>query len=424
MSQRTHALFVVLVHRICCAVRMPLLLSSENIFDYLAQAGLWTAGERCECLTAQPGKNFNLRVKGGARDLLVKQETHDSSGQSSGEIATEWAFYQLLKAYPALAELRSRVVQPLHFDANSSIIVFPYLQDAQDLSSFYRDFCREARLLENAILPVTVAISLGETFAKLHSATFQQQAYKDFLLAHRQRDLQSERSPDSHLFPDFLTGLRRLTPESFCVIPTDALKFFRFYQQYPAIGDAIETLNWSFEPCCVVHNDPKFANFLLRASGSNPDQPCANAQPIDWEKWTWGDPAYDLARLVASYLKLWLQSLPVSANLSLAETLNRASVPLSAVQPSAAALVTTYSHSFSEILCHQPDFLTRIVQFTGLSLIRQVQLYIAQKHALNNTDMAIAQVGKSLLCQPVAALPTVFGCSASALLPATKGVKA
>lgn len=35
---------------------------------------------------------------------------------------------------------------------------------------------------------------------------------------------------------------------------------------------------------------------------------------IDWEKWTWGDPALDVGTVIASYLKLWLKSLIVNQN--------------------------------------------------------------------------------------------------------------
>lgn len=398
---------------------MPFLLNSQNVFTYLAQAGLWEASLACDRLERQPGKNFNLRIKGGGYDLLIKQETHYPNQKSSGELAKEWWFYQLLrkqvKEVPALAAMRSHIIWPLHFDAENSILVFPFLNNVCDLSSFYSRFCKEesesllsAHQLPVSILPTSIAIALGETVAKLHSSTFQKQSCRDFLL--HQYQLAGRRSNESKLRPDFLAGLRRLTPASFSVIPTDALKFFRFYQRYPDIGEAIESINQTFDGCCVVHNDPRFANFLLHDADSfTASNLQATVQAIDWEKWTWGDPAYDLAQLVANYLKLWLKSLPVSANLSLNDTLNRATVPLVAIQPSTEALLRTYLAYFPQIRSHQPEFVVSVVQLTGLSLVRQVQLYIAQKHPVGNIEMAMVQVAKSLLCQPEAAISTVFG---------------
>jgi hypothetical protein len=428
---------------------MAFLLDSENVLGYLTRAGLWDDAQYCDVLCAQPGKNFSLRVRGGDCDLLIKQESHSSKGVALGEIAREWWFYQLLGEAPqeelaALEGLRSRIIYPLHFEVESSIIVFPFLSNVCDLSNFYSDFCKglagseskgfsfkDYESSEAVGLPTVIAAALGENFAELHSSTFQNKWCENFAREKFWREWsrshkRSKGEPPSvntkaeaARKPTFLAGLERITPEMLCVIPTDALKFFRFYQRYPEIGAAIEALNHSFTPDCVVHNDPRFANFLLHDFESfsplqaHPTQ--ATVQLIDWEKWNWGDPAYDLAHLVANYLHLWLKSLPVSANLDLATTLSRARVPLVAVQPSIAALVQAYFEKFPHILTHRPDFLLQLMRFTGLGLIRQVQLYISHKRPLGNVEMAMVQVAKSLLCQPEASIPTVFGQSKAAI---------
>lgn len=219
------------------------------------------------------------------------------------------------------------------------------------------------------------------------------------------------------LRPDFSAGLRQLTPETFCLIPTNALKFFRFYQRHPQMGEALSELSQSFIPCCAVHYDPRFANLLWHEDSS----PETNLQIIDWEKWRWGDPAYDLGQLLANYLKLWLESLPISKQLGLANALNMATVPLSAIQPSTCAFMQSYVSNFSKVLHHQPDFLIRTTRFIGLGLINQVQLCISHKYPLGNVEMAMAQVGKSLLCQPESSIPTVFGQSRKAVEAAAYG---
>lgn len=389
--------------------RMAFLLNADNILPYLSACGLLIEVAQPQKIAAaspllepKPGKNFNLRVRCGDSDLLVKQESHGLSGHSAGELWREHRFFQMLVRFPALQYVRSQVVQPLHFDAENSVIVFPYLENARDLSDVFSKAGR--------VLPVENATRLGRFFAGLHHDTFQRQdcerfAAQSFSGQSFSAESGSAASAAPDFRPDFLKGLRQLTPELFCVIPTDALKFFRFYQRYPEIGHAIEQLNQSFEPSCVVHNDPRFANFLQRSEHGE-----LSIQPIDWEKWAWGDPAYDLARLVANYLKLWLRSLPISADLDLSTMLSRASVPLGAVQPSTQALVKAYLSHFPDILLYRPKFVVQLVQFAGLALIRQVQLYIAQKHPCGNVEMAMAQVAKTLLCQPEGAISTVFGC--------------
>ncbi|MGB7415937.1 MAG: phosphotransferase [Thermosynechococcaceae cyanobacterium] len=407
---------------------MAFLLDSHNVLPYLSQLELWPSGQPLAALEPKSGKNFNLRVKGETQDLLIKQEPHGLEDFPLGELRREYRFYQLLEHFPELETVRSQTTLPLHFDADHGILVFPYLPNVADLSTFYRhcttpDGANDANL-DNADvtdfsvlvqpLPTQIASAIGQIFAHLHGNTFQQSAHRSFWLETCQEDEDPDQDETERLsediVPDFLVGLRRLTPESYCVLPTDALKFFRFYQHYPELGEAIDQLNQSFDPCCIVHDDPRFANFLIHLTDTPLDRQIpASIQLIDWEKWKWGDPAYDLGQLLANYLRLWLESLPVSAHMPMAEALNRATVPLAAVQPSAAALVTAYLFHFPQLLNHQPDFLVRLTQFTGLGLIRQVQLYIAHKSPIGNVEMAMAQVGKSLLCQPAASLSTVFG---------------
>ena len=414
---------------------MAFLLDSQNVMPYLTQLGLWSSDQFLIALEPKLGKNFNLRVQGKTQDLLIKQEPHGLENAPLGELLREYRFYQLLEVFPELEVLRSQPTLPLYFDEPHAILVFPYLPNVSDLSTFYHQYfdlqetpqqdtdsnqatssfvsAADVLTAEDPLI-ISIASAIGQRFATLHSKSFRQAAYRAFWLETCQLEAASttgEVEPLSEeIVPDFLLGLRRLTPDAYCVLPTDALKFFRFYQRYPELGEAIAQLNQSLDPCCIVHDDPRFANFLIHCTDFQKEgQRPAHIQLIDWEKWKWGDPAYDLGKLIANYLRLWLESLPVSAHLPMAEALNQATVPLASVQPSAAALVIAYLSHFPLILRHQPDFLRRLTQFIGLGLIRQVQLCIAQKLPIGNVEMAMAQVGKSLLCQPSDALATVFG---------------
>ncbi|MFK8186405.1 MAG: phosphotransferase family protein [Phormidesmis sp.] len=407
---------------------MAFLLNSDNILAYLLNCNLLEASplvesnqsgsglsevapssrlpsdsllSGCLKLEPKPGKNFNLRVRYGQHDWLVKQESHGVTGEAAGELRREQQFFQWLAGCLGLEDVRSHLIQPVHFDPQNSIIVFPYLKGTKDLSDVFHE--------AEGLLPTAIATQIGDFFGALHSSTFHHKGCKAFAAKAAANAPSHQETP-----PDFLRGLRQLTPETFCVIPTEALKFFRFYQRYPAISTAIEHLSQTFDPCCMVHNDPRFANFLLREPNSQTNE-IGKLYPIDWEKWAWGDPLYDVARLIANYLKLWLKSLPISSDVDLKAALSRASVPLSAVQPSTTALVKAYLARFPNILLHRTDFTPQLVQFVGLALLRQVQLYIAQKHPIGNIEMAMAQVAKTLLCQPEMAVETIFGCTQETL---------
>jgi hypothetical protein len=93
-----------------------------------------------------------------------------------------------------------------------------------------------------------------------------------------------------------------------------------------------------------------------------------------------------------------------------------AMTPLEQLQPSIVALVEAYLKQFPKILVSRSDFLQRVVQFTGLALIYQIQATIQYQKAFDNAGICTLQVAKSLLCNPAQSFTTVFGLSESELV--------
>jgi hypothetical protein len=108
---------------------------------------------------------------------------------------------------------------------------------------------------------------------------------------------------------------------------------------------------------------------------------------IDWERSTWGDPAFDLGTLIASYLHIWLNSLISSKAIAIDESLRMATTPLDVLQPSIAAVAIAYFAQFPEVLERRPDFLWRVLQFSGLALIQQILSTIQYRKSFGNTGI-------------------------------------
>ena len=206
-------------------------------------------------------------------------------------------------------------------------------------------------------------------------------------------------------------------------MPADGLKFFVLYQRYDSLGQAIAHLSETLTPCCLTHNDLKLNNILLHYQWAQSD---SSEQPplrlIDWERSGWGDPAFDLGMLVASYVQIWLSNLVVSQSLRIEDSLRLATIPLEQLQPSMAALVGAYCRSFPEICGDRPDFLTQVVQCAGLALIQHIQATIQYQKSFGNAGICMLQVAKSLLCRPDPSLPTVFGTTAAELTQLSRPV--
>jgi hypothetical protein len=95
-----------------------------------------------------------------------------------------------------------------------------------------------------------------------------------------------------------------------------------------------------------------------------------------------GDPAFDLGTIIADYLTFWLSSLVVSTSIDVETALRLATTPLELLQPSIAAIIRAYFNTFPEIIKRRPDFLRRVVQFTGFGLIETIQAKLQYQEPL------------------------------------------
>ena len=188
------------------------------------------------------------------------------------------------------------------------------------------------------------------------------------------------------------------------------------------MGKAIAELGESFCADCLTHNDLKLNNILVPddwqqvKEGKDLDiDNIVQLRLIDWERCGWGDPAFDLGSLISSYLVIWLNSLVVGKSIAIEEALRMAMTPLEELQPSMTALIRSYLAGFPEILKYHPDFLRRVLQFAGLSLIVKIQAILQHQKSFNNTGICMLQVAKTLLCHPEASISTIFGVEASEL---------
>lgn len=391
-------------------------LETDTVFDYLIQQGVWSLADTSIKIEPKFGKNFNLLVRLSPEakqvppeSFLIKQEPFDSEESSRTKLHEEWNIYRVLRAHSELYPLQGLLSDAVQFDTCNGILIYRFLERYCDLDEFYAQAQQ---------FPRTIAIALGATLAAIHQATFQRQDYRT------QFDPASTHlEPDEDEVPDFRDTLEHLTPDIFHRVSVDGLKFYELYQRYDSLGQAIAHLEEDYEPCCLIHNDLKFNNILLHHDWTDwalPSLPATVAalqlpdqqgvlRLIDWEKGMWGDPALDVGAIVAEYLKVWLKSLILSRDIDMEVALRLAAVPLDTLQPTLTAFLQSYISQFPQILDTFSNFTERVLRFTGLALIESIQARLHYREPFGNVEICMMQVAKSLLCNPKAAIATVFG---------------
>ena len=380
---------------------MTFWLSSKNVLEYLIAKGLSNWSEEASVqIEAKTAKNFNLLLSfPDHRQLLVKQEPYRQNKPITGAFLREWRIQSFLKRFPELSYLRSWLPEVLCFDPDNTIMVVKYLSDYQDLSSFYD---------REKVFPTAIPKAIGTILGKIHCQTLARPDYQEFLGFNSKSKVAG--SVCSHRILGSVHHWARITPEVFARISTDGLKFYALYQRYDSLQNAIAELAASYEACCLAHNDLKLNNILL---ANDWQQEISDSilpfKLIDWEFSEWGEPAFDVGSLIASYLKMWLDSLVISCSIPIENTLRLAETPLELLQPSLTALATAYGDNFPQILERRPDFWRRVLQFAGLSLIQAIRSTLQYEKLFGNTGICMLQVAKTLLCHPEESLPMVFG---------------
>ena len=281
---------------------MATILNTDNVFDYLIALNYCTAADRqTSQITVISAKNFNLAIAfADGKSLLVKQELYNHQGKTLGEFWAAWRIQRLVRDFPDFGdEISDFLPELLHFDPDNSILIVNFRTDYRDLYRYYT---------EEHQFPIEVAKSIGQLLGTIHSQTFERTEYQEFL---------NDQSAEAAAFNGIkiIDRLSRITPQVFRKLPQECLQFYKLYQRFPTLSQAIGELGNSVQPSCLVHNDLKINNILLALDWEQPGSKVIRL--IDWERANWGDPAFDLGCILGSYLELWLEGLVISSTLSI-----------------------------------------------------------------------------------------------------------
>ena len=385
---------------------MGLILSTENVVEFLKQQKICPPDFRLDTpVICKESKNFNLVVRSSnLQSFLVKQNRVDSGGKISGNLITEWLVQDLINNFSDLASIQPLISEVVLFDRSNSVLVSVFYDQYLALDEYYD--------IHQHYHP-QIAQTIGINLAKIHRATYQQSHYREFLNQYLRLD-RAKRPPE------FVRRLNSLSPNIFGEICPDGLEFYRLYQRFPSLNQAVMELYDHLQPACLTHRDLKLDNFIIDTQLAldvdliqiKPEQ----VKIIDWEFIYWDDPAADLGTLISKYLAEWLNSLVVDPNLDLSTTLRLATCPLEKITPSLEGLLRGYLSIFPEILNDRKDFITRIVQFAGIEIIDRLSYHVDSHYHFDNKALCKLQVAKNLLCEPKKAIKTIFGTTETELL--------
>ena len=380
---------------------MTLKLSHNNIIRYLMNLGLCRKQNidlvKVICQPSIVSTKLIVFFP-SSHQLVIRQNSKISNKKNENYIRNEFEIHRFLNHYHELTHTTSLRYNIVHFDKSNSIIIYKLPNGHTTIENYYR---------RKKSFPIEISKLLGVTLATLHQETFNSKCCKKHFNAVTQGEYQ-------YVFPHPKQMLEKPTPESLNGdLPPEGLKFLALYQNSKNLTYAVNKLVASHKRYCLTLNNFKLDNIAIPMNSQPKSLISKKANSVikivNWDSCSWGDPAFDLGTTISSYLLIWLYSIPVQSNFNLEESLKLASVPFQVIQPLINSFVCSYLDEFSVISKDYPDFLIRVIQFTGLSLIYSIVSRIQNFGNFDYQCIYILQIAKNLLCNPKNSVKSILG---------------
>jgi len=269
------------------------------------------------------------------------------------------------------------------------VLVLEVMPDAEDLQAYH---------LRTRRLPVGLAARLGATLGALHAATRPDGEGS----AHAPSRVPVAARPWVLQLPRPEVGILR---EASAV----GLKVVRLLQRAPLFAQEFTRLSSEWDAQSLIHGDLKLANCLTRRAARPPE-----LKLVDWEFGGLGDPRWDVASVLGSYLALWVLSIPIPSPERPDLLISEARFPLAAIKRMTGTFVRSYlagTVDAAPVLsaASLPAWLRATVQMTAAHLVQTAYEHAASASELTAPILTLVQVALNVLDRPEQAAAELLG---------------
>lgn len=309
--------------------------------------------------------NLNYEVVATPRAAYFTKES-----RSRDPLDVEARFYAFAGTGECARGLRRYVTSLCDYDPDRRILVLKLIRNGRNLSSI---------LASNARTGLRMASQLGTAAGAIHDCPT------------GANGLASADTPWIFSLP--VPGLDLV--EEMSGANADLL---RIVQRSRVLCRCIEQLSNEWREISLIHGDLRLANCIAPARRRH-------LKIADWEMSGFGDPAWDVGCLFASFLALWIASMFVLPDSTAGRLMRSARVPLPHVQAMIGRFWTSYRSSRQET----PEFLLRSVRFAAARLVQTAYERMRDESAITGEGVVFLQVAANIAARPRRALPALLG---------------
>jgi hypothetical protein len=200
----------------------------------------------------------------------------------------------------------------------------------------------------------------------------------------------------------FVPDFKNVTPEFLAHSPDPIVELITILQNDEDFSILLDMSN--NDQCCIVHGDLKFDNILKSKDVSASKKVVF----IDWELTGYGDPAYDIATIIANFILIWLDSIPLDNKKDFKYLVNHSRIPFSKLRYFISLFWTTYLEHTLPILGSDHPNKIKCVKYTGSILVQYAYVEAYFLNGLSPRAILFLLMAKNLLGDPISAANTLF----------------
>lgn len=364
-----------------------MIITPYNIAYYLLDRHLLTPESLVDgdfIVVEHPSRNRNFKVIRKENAGYFVKQVRASESDAVATLRTEATCYWLAQNDPAFAALAPLLPRFYGYDSRRHILITELLPLSESVMEHHR------RL---ATFPTEIAALLGKTLGSYHREVRlpEDSPHKGSF---------ARRAPWILAAHQYASGTFQgagISPQVSAIIA-----------RYPQFQQVLEALQRDWQTTALIHGDMKWENCVISATPGGD----MSIKVVDWEIADIGDPYWDAGAIFQSYLTFWIFSVPVTAQMPIAEALELAHYPLEKMQPAIQAFWRSYVETRELDDKEAGPLLRRCVQYGAARMLQTAYEYMRFAMQMTPNAIYLLQVSLNVLESPDEAIEHLLGIQA------------
>ncbi len=353
-------------------------LTPENIFHYLSRRELINESAVIKgkfLVQSERTRNNIFKIKITPSDsIFIKQMAKDAA--SNQLIQREIYAYQLFRKDKNFEELKKSVPTLLGYDSENNVLITNLFHKATSLHEYYmqqKDFNNELAKEQGSILSACHRVNINQVKTKI--------------------------------FPKLLPWvlqLHKFEAHQFFPNHPSSAKIISIIKENSLLQSELLKLSNDWKFSHLIHGDVKWINFLVVNENGQQTQ-----RLIDWELSDIGDPIWDVAGLLQSYIVAWVFGFD---NTKKGHHLPEHMMPFHVhqTQESARAFLEQYL-SLQKLTDNQRfKFLEKLMKFTAARILQTSIEGVNYSTEIESNNIRCVQLAYNIFKNPMNALGELF----------------